>query len=641
MAGTVALGLLASAVAVVVRGPRGYPELGLADPGAVVRVLVPVLRTVVDLAASATIGGLLVALVVATPAVGAGAFSDTGRRALRVARGAAWVGAGAAALSVPASLADSTGGRVPLGPDLVTVMLARGEPVSWLLAAVLGVVTAVASGEVRRWSGGAGVLAVAVAALLVPVATGHAADGVGHDLALPATAGHVVAAAVWTGTLAVLALVGGDGRARWRAARIGTAAGAVTIASGVLAAVVALTGPGGASAGLDWTVLVLLTAALGVLAAGVLWRRRAGRAAWPVELAVLAVVTGLSAVATRAVPPVQAPGAATTPTAVLGYGLAAAPTPAVLSTSWRPELASLTLAVLVAALYAGGLRRLAREGARWPLGRSVAWFAGCALLVVATSSGLGRYGPAVLSVHIAGHMLVATAVPLLWALGAPVILARRTLPEAPPGGPEGPADWLEHLLAAATLRRASHPVVALALVVGSPALLYLTPVFALTQPLGWLQPLMTLWFLLVGVLFLGPLVAGPPDGPGLPHLARLTFLLASMPVHALVGLALLAADHPVSRTPVLPADGGSGQLFVDDFFVRLRLPWAPDLLADQHLAGVLTWLLGDLPLLAGVLAVLVAWSRHARTEHADVLVGLGSRGTVPRCERGFLRSGPR
>ncbi|MHC1557595.1 cytochrome c oxidase assembly protein [Actinomycetospora sp. C-140] len=627
------LGLLVAAVAVLVRGPVGYAELGLDDPGAALRAAVPVLRAAVDLTGAATVGGLLVALVVATPSADSGsAFTPTGTRALRLARWAAWVGAAAAAVSVPATLAESVGGRLPFGPGLVTVMLARGEPVSWLIAAVLGVATAVAAGEVRRWTGGAGVLALALAALLAPAATGHAADGVGRDLALPATALHVVAAAVWLGTLGALAVVGDRSpRSWWRAARIGTAAGIATVASGAVAAGVALSAPGGTGVGghRDYTVLVLLAAALGVVAGGVLWRRRTGRVAWPLELGVLAVVVGLSAVATRAVPPVQAPGATSAPTAVLGYGLAAAPDPWVLATSWRPELTSLTLAVTLAALYAGGLRRLAREGARWPVGRAVAWFAGCALLVVATSSGLGRYGPAVLSIHVAGHMLVATAVPLLWALGAPIVLARRTLREAPPGAPEGPAEWLEHVLAAPTLRVASHPVVAVVLVVGSPALLYLTPVFSLTQPLGWLQPVMTLWFLLVGVLFLGPLVAGPPNGPGLPYLARLTFLLATMPLHALVGLALLAADHPISRTPVLPADGGSGQVFVDDFFVRLRLPWAPDLLADQHLAGVLTWLLGDLPLLAAVVVVLVAWSRHARVEdadrRADLLVGLGSR----------------
>ncbi|MEJ2887500.1 cytochrome c oxidase assembly protein [Actinomycetospora aeridis] len=630
LAGAAALvGLLVVVLAVLVRGPVGYPELGLADSGVLVRVLVPALRTVVDLAAAATVGGLLVALVVATPAPDTVPFTPTGRRALGVARGAAWAGAVAAALSVPATLADSTGGHVPLGPDLVTTMLARGEPIGWLVAAVLGVATALAAGEVRRWTGALGVLVLAVGAVLVPVATGHAADGVGRDLGLATTAFHVVAAAGWLGTLGVLAVLGGDARSRWRVARLGAVAGLVTVASGAVAATVALNGPGGPGAGLDWTLLVLLGAAFAVVAGGVLWRRRAGRVAWPVDLALLAAVVGLSAVATRAVPPVQAAGATSTPTALLGYGLAAPPTPAVLATSWRPELVTLTLAVVLAGLYAAGLRRLAAEGAGWPVARSVAWFAGCALLVVATSSGLGRYGPAVLSVHIAGHMLVATAVPLLWALGAPIVLARRTLREAPPEGPEGPSEWLEHLLAAPALRWACHPAVALVLVVGSPALLYLTPVFALTQPLGWLQPLMTLWFLLVGVLFLGPLVAGPPDGPGLPPIARLTFLVASMPVHALVGLTLLATDHPVSRTPVLPADGGAGQIFVDDFFVRLRLPWAPDLLADQHLAGILAWLLGDLPLLAAVVAVLVAWSHHARDEdadrRADLLVGLTSR----------------
>jgi putative copper resistance protein D len=333
------LGVLAAAVAVLVRGPVGYPELGLADPGLLVRVAVPVLGTVVDLAGAATVGGLIVALVVTTPPAGGEPFTPQGLRALGVARWAARVGAAGAALSVPATLADSTGGGLPRGPDLVTVMLARGEPVSWLVAAALGVATAVAAGEVRRWTGGAGVLVLAVAALLVPVATGHAMDGVGHDLALPALASHVVAAAVWTGTLGVLAVLRlRDPRATWRAARIGTAAGVATIASGAVAAAVALRGsPDG---GTDYTALVLLTAALGVLAGAVLWRRRTGRATRPVELGVLAVVVGLSAVATRAVPPVQAPGATSTPTAVLGYGLAAAPDPEVLATSWRPDLTS-------------------------------------------------------------------------------------------------------------------------------------------------------------------------------------------------------------------------------------------------------------------------------------------------------------
>jgi putative copper resistance protein D len=620
----VAAALVAVVLAVVLRGSGAYDALGLADPGILVRLAVPGVRALADLAAAATVGGLLVALVIATPPPGAEAFSLPGRRALRIAAGAAWVWAVAAALSVPLSLADSTGGRLPSGAGVVTAMLARGEPVGWVVAAVLAAGAAVALGEIRTWSAGAGTLLAVVGALLAPVVTGHAVDGVGHDLATPATALHVVAAAAWLGTLGVLAALGiAPGE---RAGRLATGAAVLVVASGVLDVAVLAPDPGDLLT--DYGALLLMMAALTVVVLATRWRRTARRGRVLGELVVLALVVGLSAVATRAVPPVQGAGHASTPEAVLGYGLAAAPTPEVLATSWRPDLWFAGLAVLLAGLYALGLRRIAREGGRWPLGRSAAWFAGCAVLVVATSSGLGRYGPAVLSVHVAGHMLTAVVVPLLWATAAPIVLARRTLVpagdaaerssthRAGDGAPEGPAEWLEHVLAAPALRVATHPLVTVVAVVASPFVLYLTPLFALTQPVGWLQPLLTAWFLAVGVAFLGPLVAGDPAGRSLPPVARLTLLLASMPFHALFGLALVAGDHPISRTPTLVASSGGGQVFVDDFYQRLRLDWAPDLLADQHLAGVLSWVMGDVPLLIAVVVVLVGWSRSETDDHA-------------------------
>ncbi len=55
-------------------------------------------------------------------------------------------------------------------------------------------------------------------------------------------------------------------------------------------------------------------------------------------------------------------------------------------------------------------------------------------------------------------------------------------------------------------------------------------------------------------------------------------------------------------------------ILVDNFYVRLRLPWAPDLLADQHLAAALTWTMGDLPLAAVVVVLLVQWQRASTAE---------------------------
>ena len=65
------------------------------------------------------------------------------------------------------------------------------------------------------------------------------------------------------------------------------------------------------------------------------------------------------------------------------------PTLARLLFDWRFNLLFGTAALVLAAAYLLGVRRLRRRGDAWPVGRTVAWLAGCAGLLVATSSGLG------------------------------------------------------------------------------------------------------------------------------------------------------------------------------------------------------------------------------------------------------------
>ena len=132
----------------------------------------------------------------------------------------------------------------------------------------------------------------------------------------------------------------------------------------------------------------------------------------------------------------------------------------------------------------------------------------------------------------------------------------------------------------------------------------------------------------VGLLFAWVLVGVDPSPHPIPYVARLTLLLASMPFHAVFGVLLLSADEPISRTPgTLVAASGGGQVGIADFYSRLGLPWAPDLLADQRLAAALTWAMGDLPLLAAVVVLLVQWQRHAAAEDRatrEEFVGLRS-----------------
>lgn len=626
-----AAGAVTVLVAAQLLGRSAYPVLGLADPGELVRLGLPVVRLAATGAAAATLGVLTRSLVLTDGARGPAPGERTGASA------AAWTWAVLAVVTAVLTVADASGGFAAPGPDLVVQLVVRAAPVGWLACAVGAAVVAVWVREARTWSSTLGAAVLAGVALLGPVVTGHAIDGVGKDLGAPGLGLHVIAATVWLGTLGAL-LVGppdnedqhadGEGaRARFvaRAGAVSTVCAVVTIASGVLAAAVLVPSPGELASA--YGVLVLLAAAVTVVVLGVLVRRRvagggrgptgAGRQRWRIadarlaalELGLLAAVTGLSVAMTRAVPPVQAPFHTTPTEAVLGFGIPDPPSAATLLGAWRPDVVLLTVAVVLALVYGRWLRRV--EGR--PVGRAVSWFAGCAVLVLSTSSGLGRYADALFSAHIAEHMLVGIVVPVLLVLGGPVTLARRALPEDCDA-----RDRLEALLEAPALRMLAHPAVAAVLVVGSPFLLYLTPAFSLLQPLGWLMPAISLWFLGVGYLFFWVLVGvDPPPGPRLPHVARLAVLVASMPFHALFGVILLAADEPVAQIPsTLAADGGGGQVFVTDFYSHLRLSWAVDLLADQHVAALLAWGMGDAPLLAVIVVLLVQWHRAGAAEDA-------------------------
>jgi putative copper resistance protein D len=624
----VVAGAVTVLVAALLLGRAAYPVLGLADPGELVRLGLPVVRLAVAGAAAVALGVLVRAVVLGDGAGG----PSTGERA--VGSTAAWTWAVLSLAAAVLTVADVSGGLAAPGPDLVVQLVVRAAPVGWLATSVGAAVVAVWVREARTWSSTLGAGLVACLALLGPVVTGHAIDGVGKDLGAPAVGLHVIAATVWLGTIGAL-LVGCPhdeaARARFaaRAGTVSTVCAVVTVASAVLAAAVLVPSVGELASA--YGVLVLLAAAVTVVVLGVLVRRRFAMRERPyrraplfpgvgrqdravatigpaaLEIALLAVVTGLSVAMARAVPPVQAPFHTTPTEAVLGFGIPDPPSIGTLLGAWRPDVVLVTLAAVLALEYGRWLPRVPG----WPVGRTVAWFTGCALLVLASSSGLGRYADALFSAHVAEHMLISIVVPVLLVLGGPVTLARRALPE------EGDArDRLEALLDAPALRLLAHPAVAAVLVVGSPFLLYLTPVFSLLQPLGWLMPAISLWFLVVGYLFFWVLVGvDPAPGARLPHVARLAVLVASMPFHALFGVILLAADRPVAQIPsTLAADGGGGQVFVTDFYSHLRLPWAVDLLADQHVAALLAWGMGDVPLLAVVVVLLVQWHRAGAAE---------------------------
>src|SRR5690606_16465630 len=86
---------------------------------------------------------------------------------------------------------------------------------------------------------------------------------------------------------------------------------------------------------------------------------------------------------------------------------------------------------------------------------------------VVTSSGLAAYDTALLSVHMVQHMVLSMFVPLALALGAPVTLALRVLPQRP-------RKVLLSVLHSRVVKVLSFPPLTFALFVLSPWALYFT-----------------------------------------------------------------------------------------------------------------------------------------------------------------------
>ncbi|WP_433029795.1 cytochrome c oxidase assembly protein [Actinomycetospora sp. CA-053990] len=583
--GAVVAGVVAVALT---RGGAPYAALGVTAPPTVVQVATPLARLVVLLAGGACLGGLLGA-VIARPTTGGGrALGAHGYRAVRRAGAAAGVWAAGALAAAALTVLGGTGGdaHVLAAPDaFLTAAGALEEPTGFLVAAVLAAVVWVLCRVTLSWRTAVGALPLAALAVVAPVVTGQVASaGAGHDVATDAAALAAVAGAVWFGLLALEVLAPGPDRAR----PVVLVAAGVAVAGTVVVEVVLVRGGWltGVHGPLALVLLVLLVVAL-------VARRRA--------LVLLTAAAGVAALlAAEPAPALAAP--TTIQDTLLGYSLDA-PTVLGLLGPGRLNLLWAVVALVLAGTYLAGAWRLRRRGDAWPPERSAAWLAGCALLLWATSSGLGSHAMATFSAHMGVHMLLSMLVPVLLVLGGPVTLALRALPATP----DGPRVWLLSLLDAPLARVLTHPLVSLALFVGSFYALYFSPLYALALPYHWAHQLMFAHFLLTGVLFFWPIIGVDRAPRPVPHLGRLALLLAAMPFHAFFGVALM----------------GAGTVIGEQFFRQLALPWVPDLLADQHLGGGIAWASGEVPLLVVVLALLVQWSRAdqrdatRRDRHAD------------------------
>lgn len=599
--------------------------LGGTDPGAVVRVGTPLLRVITDAAAALCVGALAFAVFFTRPREQTDTMPGTvrapGYRALLAARRWSLVWLVASATLTVFSAAQGAGlplGRITSPDALVQLVRAQEAPLGWAAATCMVSVVALASRVVIRWRSTAVLLGWALLCVLPPLAAGHSSSDANHDYATAAIWVHVPVALVWIGVLPmVLDRVrrgGADLAAVLRRYdRLAWLCFTLLLLSGLVDA--AVLSPSAALGRYDYVqVLAVKLVLVAALVAGTAWLRRAVRRldrsravrglvrVCAAELVLLLAALGCSVELTQLPPPAFLGPVVSIDQTLLGYNLTAPPTLLRLGLDWRIEVLFAGVALVLAGGYLLALRRLRRAGTPWPVGHTAGWLAGCLVLLIATSSGLGRYASAQFSIHMAGHMLVAFVAPMLLVQGAPLTLAR-TAAQLRPGREDrqhlpSSVDWVGLLDRSPLARALTHPIVALALLVGSPFLLYFTSAFDEAARFHWAGIALDAYFLVVGYLFAWLVIGTDPPPRPLPNLARLGMLLAATPFTT-VFAALVMTDRSVI---------GNGYHSAN-MYTALDLPWVHSLLGDQRLAGELALGIGEAALFAAVVVLLLRWSR--------------------------------
>ena len=354
--------------------------------------------------------------------------------------------------------------------------------------------------------------------------------------------------------------------------------------------------------------------ALGVF--GVLWRQRAikripgeGGAkvfAWLVvaELAVMGAASGLAAALGRTATPVALESARetgslnTSPAEYLtGDPLPAELVPSSYFTEWKFDLAWTLVCVFGVLMYLAGVWRLHRRGDKWPIGRTIAWVTGLALLFYTTNGALNAYEQYLFSVHMLGHMMLTMLIPLVLVLGAPVTLALRAVQKRDDGS-WGGREWILWMVQTPYSKFITHPAVAAVMFAGSLWVFYFTPIarWAAEEHVG--HQWMIIHFLISGYLFSLSMIGVDPVPYRFPYPLRIVTLFATMASHAFFGVTIMT---------------GNG-LLLADWYGAMGRTWGATPLEDQNMGGGIAWGIGELPTLALALIVAIQWSRSDEKE---------------------------
>jgi putative copper resistance protein D len=465
--------------------------------------------------------------------------------------------------------------------------------------------------RIRGVAGANALLLLSLAAIIAPVFESHSASSGSHALAIGSLVVHVVAISLWVGGLVAITFLRAQDRAIAlpRFSALALWAAIAVSASGTANAWSRLNFQSAWSSDYARMVLLKILLTVALIFFGYLNRRQLkgslkldgkqlGRLL-SVEVLIMAVTTFVGSKLSTMQPPLRAESSVLDPGLAVA-GIATPPPPNLwrLISLYDPDALMIGVLITAVALYIRGVIILTRRGDKWPVGRTVAFALGISAIDYATSGGLGVYAKFSFEYHMIAHMLLGMVAPIGIVLGAPITLALRTLPQGRTSQERGVRGTLIALLHSKPAAVFTNPVSALALFDGSLFVLYMTPLFGnlMQSHLGHL--VMSVHFLLAGILFFHIIIGIDPNPRKVPHIVRIVILFAAMSIHAFFAVALISTST----------------LLDQGYFASLQTPWNLDLLADQHAGGSVAWAMGEIPILLALVATFIQWMRDDSRE---------------------------
>jgi cytochrome c oxidase assembly factor CtaG len=454
-------------------------------------------------------------------------------------------------------------------------------------------------------------LILSIVGLIAPVFQSHSASSGSHSLVIGSLVVHVIGLSLWVGGILAIAMLSANERAIAvpRFSQLALWAAIAVVMSGTVNAWARLNFVTAWNSTYAYIVIAKTIATLILITFGYLHRKNLankesinwiGFAKLLITEAMIMVVTvamgaWLSSTSSPDRPGLQKFDAAL---AVVGFPTPPKPTWSRIFLSYEPDALIIGILLTMVALYVKGVMVLTKRGDKWPVGRTISFALGIAVIDFATSGGLGLYAHFSFSYHMLAHMLLGMIAPIGLVLGAPMTLALRTLPQGRTPSERGVRGSLLAALHSKIGIFYTNPIVALLIFDGSLFGLYFTDLFAnmMQSHIGHL--FMTLHFLAAGFLFFFVVIGIDPNPRKIPHLVQMVILFAAMSIHAFFSVALMSTNNLIDK----------------GYFASLRTPWLTDLLADQKLGGSIGWAVGEIPILIALTATFINWLRDDTRE---------------------------